>query len=203
MVIKAKFKTFKIIEMKKALTIPMILMACVLFSCQKETNVQPVTPTSLMASKKKAPISPPVTPAPVPAPVATVPVTDTVTSTLPVASIVTVGKWKITSYREGASSSTSKFSGYTFVFDQSGSIIVDNSGQKTFGTWLYLTASFYYGIPSYGYSPYGFNILLGAKKPLSLLSKNLFISKKTTTNLFVDSVNPTEDTHVTFARISN
>ncbi|TFF36115.1 hypothetical protein [Mucilaginibacter psychrotolerans] len=189
--------------MKNLFFIPVFMIACVLFSCQKEAKVNPSAPVSFMASNKKTPVGTPVTtPVPVPS-VPTIPVTDTVTSSLPVASIVTLGKWKVASYREGTSVSTSKFNGYTFVFDKSGAIVVDNNGQTTNGTWLYLTASFYYGIPTYGYSPYGFNILLGTKKPLSLLSKNLFISKKTTTNLYVDSVNPAEDTHVTLVKFSN
>ncbi|MBC7507833.1 MAG: hypothetical protein H7320_03650 [Ferruginibacter sp.] len=189
--------------MKNLFYIPVFMIACAFFGCQKDAKINPSAPVSLIASSKKTTVGTPLTTL-VPASSApTTPVTDTVTSSLPVASIVTQGKWKVASYREGTTVSTSKFDGYTFVFDKSGAIIVDNSGQTTTGTWLYLTASFYYGVPSYGYSPYGFNILLGTKKPLSLLSKNLFISKKTTTNLYVDSVNPAEDTHVTFVKFSN
>ncbi|AMR30514.1 hypothetical protein A0256_03295 [Mucilaginibacter sp. PAMC 26640] len=176
------------------------MVACALFSCQKDAKVNPSASVSVLESNKKKPVGVPVT---TPTPASPAPVTDTVTSPLPVASIVTKGKWKIALYREGTSASTSKFNGYTFVFDKSGAITVDNNGQITSGTWLFLTAIFYYGIPSYGYSPNGFKIFLGTKKPLSLLSKNLFVSKKTTTNVYMDSINPAEDTHFIFVKVSN
>jgi len=192
--------------MKTSITISMFAMAAILFSCTKETGVspQPVQNASAISSASGKPggsvAAPGVTPTPA-VPVA--PVTDTVTSALPIADIVTKGTWQVTSYFEGTSSATDKFKGYTFVFNPSGTLTASQNGKDTFGTWFYSTAVFYYGIPYYGSSPFGFNILLGTAKPLGLLSKNLFISKKTTTNVDMDSVNPAENAHVTFVKISN
>ncbi len=184
--------------MKKTITGTMLLMACLLFSCQKGANLKPQTTGGLTLNSGTNPgkvTTPPV--------VTIAPPTDTVTSKLPIGTLISVGVWKVTSYVEGTSNATDKFASYIFTFNNAGKITANQNGNLVFGTWVYLNAVFYYGIPIYGSSPDGFNVYLGTSRPLSLLSKNLFISKKTTTNFYLDSVNPTENGHVTFTKISN
>ena len=190
--------------MKKTISGTMLLIACLLLSCQKGANLKPVTAggsslnsggVSTGGGGPTKVTTPPVVTAPLPI--------DTVTSKLPIGSLITVGVWKVTSYIEGTSNATDKFASYTFTFDASGKITATQNGNITIGTWVYLNAVFYYGVPIYGSSPDGFNIYMGTAKPLSMLSKNLFISKKTTTNFYLDSVNPAENAHATFTKISN
>ncbi|WP_295801321.1 hypothetical protein [Mucilaginibacter sp.] len=185
--------------MKKIITSTMLIIACALTSCQKEQGLKPApaggsTLSGSGSKSTKVTVTPPVT---------TAPATDTVTSKLPIGSLITTGTWKVTSYFEGTQNATDKFSTYTFTFDASGKITANQSGKILTGTWLYQNAVFYYGVPIYGSSPDGFVINLGAVKPLSLLSKNLFISKKTTTDFFLSSVNPAENAHVRFSKIAN
>ena len=177
-------------------------MACLLFSCQK-SNLKPIgtggSPLggggSSVNGSGGTKVTPPV--------LVGIPPTDTVTSKLPIGSLITVGTWKVTSYIEKTLQGADKFASYTFTFDSTGKITASQNGKSLSGTWVYLNAVFYYGVPVYGSSPDGFNINLGAARPLSLLSKNLFISKKTTTNFYLSSINPVEDTHITFTKISN
>jgi hypothetical protein len=126
---------------------------------------------------------------------------DTTPSPLPIEDIITVGTWKVTNYVEGVENSTSKFSKFVFTFQPDGTMIANESGNITTGSWYYHPAIFYYGIPIYGSSPDGFNISIGTTRPLILLSKNLFISKKTSTTFYLDSINPAEDAHATFQKI--
>lgn len=175
----------------------MLLMACLLFGCQKGANLKPTSAggSSLNGGGGPSKVTPPL--------LVGIPPTDTVTSKLPIGSLITVGTWKVTSYIERTLQGADKFNSYSFTFDASGKITSNQNGKILSGTWVYLKAVFYYGIPVYGSSPDGFNVNLGTTRPLSLLSKNLFISKKTTTNFYLSSVNPVEDTHITFTKIAN
>jgi hypothetical protein len=121
---------------------------------------------------------------------------------LPVADIITVGRWKITSFVQGNDNLTSQFATYAFTFNSDGSMIVDESGNQTIGTWRYQDAIFYYGIPIYGSSPYGFTMTIGTQLPLIELDKNFFISKKTLTTIYIDSINPNENAHITLSRLA-
>ena len=191
----------------------MLLAVCLFTACQKGANLKPTTlagssvntgggtstgggGTSTGGGGKTGGGT--VTPPPAPS----IPI-DTVTSPLPIGTLITVGTWKVTRYMEGTQDGTKDFANYTFNFDATGKITAHQGGNSFFGTWLYVQAIFYYGIPIYGSSPDGFNISFGTARPLSLLGKNLFISKKTTTNFYLDSVNPAENTHVTFTKIAN
>jgi hypothetical protein len=127
---------------------------------------------------------------------------DTTTSPLPVADIITVGRWKITSFVQGNDNLTSQFATYAFTFNSDGSMIADESGNQTIGTWRYQDAIFYYGIPVYGSSPYGFTMTIGTQLPLIELDKNFFISKKTLTTIYIDSINPNENAHITLSRLA-
>lgn len=69
------------------------------------------------------------------------------------------------------------------------------------GRWYERITVFYYGIPSYGYGPDGFVMSFGIKRPLSLLSKNLFFTKKTAGSIYLDSVNPAENAHLVLIKI--
>jgi hypothetical protein len=179
--------------MKRKIVHAMLMMVTVsgMFSCQK--NSLPSTPPTGTATLSKGGTTPVVS---------LPPVIDTVTSPLPIGTLITTGKWKVTNYVEGAENSTAKFDAFVFTFSQNGQISADEKGTISTGSWVYLNAIFYYGIPIYGSSPDGFNIYIGTKRPLILLTKNLFISKKTTTNFYLDSVNPAENAHVTFTKIS-
>ncbi len=193
--------------MKRSITAAMLLAVCLFVSCQKGAYLKPTTTggttvntgggggTTTSGGGKTGGGT--VTP---PAP--TIPI-DTVSSPLPIGSLITVGTWKVTSYMEGVQNGTGDFANYTFNFDATGKITAHQGGNSFFGTWLYVNAVFYYGVPIYGSSPDGFNISFGTARPLSLLGKNLFISKKTTTNFYLDSVNPAENTHVIFTKIAN
>lgn len=127
---------------------------------------------------------------------------DTTTSSLPVADIITVGRWKLTSFVQGNDNLTSQFANYAFTFNSDGSMIADESGNQTIGTWHYQDAIFYYGIPVYGSSPYGFTMTIGTQLPLIELDKNYFISKKTLTTIYIDSINPNENAHITFSKLA-
>lgn len=127
---------------------------------------------------------------------------DTTTSQLPVASIITVGRWVITSYVQGNDNTTSQFANYIFTFNSDGSMVANDNGNLTTGIWHYQDAVFYYGIPVYGYSPYGFTMSIGTSLPLTSLNTNYFISKKTLTTIYIDSVNPNENAHITFSKLA-
>jgi hypothetical protein len=127
--------------------------------------------------------------------------TDTTTSLLPVADIITVGQWKVTSFVQGKDNTTSQFANYIFTFNNDGTVIADNRGTQTIGYWHYQEAVFYYGLPVYGSSPYGFTMNIGTSLPLISLNENFFISKKTLTTIYIDSINPNENAHVTFSKL--
>lgn len=127
---------------------------------------------------------------------------DTTTSQLPVADIITVGRWKVTSFVQGNDNLTSQFANYAFSFNSDGSMIADESGNQTIGYWHYQDAIFYYGIPVYGSSPYGFTMTIGTSLPLISLNENYFISKKTLTTIYIDSINPNENAHITLSKMA-
>jgi len=127
--------------------------------------------------------------------------TDTTTSQLPVADIVTVGKWKVSSFVQGKDNNTSQFSKYIFTFNTDGTMIADDNGDQTIGYWHYQEAIFYYGLPVYGSSPYGFTMTIGSSLPLTSLNENYFISKKTLTTIYIDSINPNENAHITLSKL--
>lgn len=81
-------------------------------------------------------------------------------------------------------------------------MIADDNGNQTIGYWHYLEAIFYYGIPVYGSSPYGFTMTIGSGLPLTSLNENYFISKKTLTIIYIDSINPNENAHITFSKLA-
>jgi hypothetical protein len=128
--------------------------------------------------------------------------TDTTTSQLPVADIITVGKWKITSFVQGNDNTTSQFANFLFTFNGDGTMIADDQTNSVTGFWHYQDAVFYYGIPVYGSSPYGFTMTIGTDLPLISLNENYFISKKTLTNIYIDSINPNENAHITFSKLA-
>lgn len=127
---------------------------------------------------------------------------DTTSSQLPVADIITVGRWKLTSFVQGNDNLTSQFAAYAFSFNSDGTMVADESGNQTIGTWHYQDAIFYYGIPVYGSSPYGFSMTIGTQLPLIELDKNYFISKKTLTTIYIDSINPNENAHITLSKMA-
>ena len=127
--------------------------------------------------------------------------TDTTTSQLPVQSIITTGRWKLTSFVQNNDNNTAQFANYAFTFNTDGSMVADN-GSQTVGYWHYQEAVFYYGLPVYGSSPYGLTMTIGAGLPLTLLNENYFVSKKTLTTVSIDSVNPNENAHITFSKLA-
>jgi hypothetical protein len=46
-------------------------------------------------------------------------------------------------------------------------------------------------------APYGFNKTIGTDHPLINLNENYFISKKTLTTVYIDSINPNENARIT------
>jgi hypothetical protein len=127
--------------------------------------------------------------------------TDTVTSQLPVAEIITVGKWKVSYFVQGNDNNTSDFANYIFTFNSDGTMIADDGSNQTMGGWHYQEAIFYYGIPVYGSSPYGFTMTIGTGLPLTMLNENYFISKKTLSTLYIDSINPNENAHIVLTKL--
>jgi hypothetical protein len=126
---------------------------------------------------------------------------DTVTSQLPVGEIITVGKWKVYSFVQGNDNNTLDFANYSFTFSSDGTMIADDGTSQTTGIWHYQDAIFYYGIPVYGSSPYGFTMTIGTGLPLTLLNENYFISKKTLGTLYIDSINPNENAHIIMVKL--
>jgi hypothetical protein len=127
---------------------------------------------------------------------------DTTTSLLPVGDIITAGRWKVTSFVQGNDNNTSQFAGYSFTFNSDGTMIADDNVSQTSGYWHYQEAVFYYGVPVYGSSPYGFTMTIGSGLPLSSLNENYFISKKTLTTIYIDSINPNENAHITLSKLA-
>lgn len=127
---------------------------------------------------------------------------DTTTSRLPIADIITVGRWKLTSFVQGNDNTTSQFANYIFTFNSDGTMIANENGNLTTGIWHYQDAIFYYGVPVYGSSPYGFTMSIGTSLPLTSLNENFFISKKTLTTIYIDSINPNENAHITFSKMA-
>jgi hypothetical protein len=127
--------------------------------------------------------------------------TDTVTSQLPVGEIIAVGKWKVSSFVQGNDNNTSDFAPYVFTFNSDGTMIADDGVSQTVGGWHYQEAIFYYGIPIYGSSPYGFTMTIGSGLPLTMLNENYFISKKTLTSIYIDSINPNENAHIVLTKL--
>jgi hypothetical protein len=179
--------------MKKSIAGTMLLMACLFASCQKGANLTPAGAPALANGGK------PTIPAVVPLSV----LTDTVTSKLPIGDLISTGTWKVSSYVELLSNGTKKFDGYTFTFNKAGVVTANQNGILSNGTWVFTIPYFYYGVIWGGGSPDGFNIYMGISKPLGLLSKNLFVSKKTTTDVYLKSVNPAEGALITLTKISN
>ena len=128
--------------------------------------------------------------------------TDTTTSQLPVAQIITIGKWKVTSFVQGNDNTSSQFANYSFTFNSDGTMMADDKVSQTIGSWHYQDAVFYYGIPVYGSSPYGFTMTIGTDLPLINLNENYFISKKTLTTIYIDSINPNENAHITLSKLA-
>ena len=52
-----------------------------------------------------------------------------------VASTMSVGNWGVTYYLDNNLDQTSKFAGYTFVFDVNGSVTATKTGSAVNGTW--------------------------------------------------------------------
>lgn len=127
---------------------------------------------------------------------------DTTTSQLPVGNIITAGRWKVTSFVQNKDNTTSQFANYIFTFNSDGTMIADENGNQTIGYWHYQEAVFYYGIPVYGSSPYGFTMNIGSSLPLISLNENYFISKKTLTTIYIDSINPNENAHITLSKMA-
>jgi hypothetical protein len=127
---------------------------------------------------------------------------DTTTTQLPVADIITVGRWKVTSFVQGNDNTTTQFANYVFTFNSDGTMVADESGNQTIGYWHYQEAIFYYGLPVYGSSPYGFTMTIGSSLPLTSLNENYFISKKTLTTIYIDSINPNENAHITLSKMA-
>jgi hypothetical protein len=178
--------------MKKSIAGTMLLIACLFASCQKGANLTPAGAPALGNGGK--PTIPAVVPVSVP--------TDTVTSKLPIGDLISTGTWKVSSYVELLSNGTKKFDGYTFTFSKAGVVTSNQNGVLSNGTWVFTVPNFYYGYIFYPGAPDGFNVYLGTSRPLSLLSKNLFVSKKTTTNIYLKTVNPAEGIEITLAKIS-
>lgn len=126
---------------------------------------------------------------------------DTTSSSLPVQEIITLGKWKVIYFVQGHDDLGSDFDNYVFTFNSDGSMIADDHGNQTTGSWRYQEAVFYYGIPVYGSSPYGFTMSIGSEFPLMHLNENYFVSKKTLTTIYIDSVNPNENAHLIFSKL--
>lgn len=127
---------------------------------------------------------------------------DTTTSQLPVEDIITSGRWKVTSFVQGHDDNTSDFVNYIFTFNSDRTLIADDNGNQTIGFWHNQEAIFYYGIPVYGSSSYGFTMSIGSTLPLTMLNENYFISKKTLTTMYIDSINPNENAHITLSKLA-
>ena len=128
------------------------------------------------------------------------PAPTTTPTSLSISEVVTNGTWKIYSYTEKTENSTKKFDNISFTFSSNLSLTAQDGSKATTGSWYAAQAIFYYGVPAYGSNPNGFFLNLGSSLPLTLLSKNFFVSFKGLTTFTLESINPQEDTHVTFTR---
>jgi hypothetical protein len=182
--------------MKKSIAGTMLLLACLFASCQKGANQGPIVagPTTLKAGGNSKPVViPPVVIPPIPI--------DNVASSLPIGDLISVGTWKVGSYFEKTKDKTDQFAAYTFTFTKTGQIRTNLNGIFEDGNWIDLTSNFYYGVPVDATSN-GFRIVFYTL-PLATLANNLYISKKTTTNFYLKSINPAEARQITFIKISN
>ena len=176
--------------MKKSLVyfLSILIAASITVTSCKKSQDLPVAPVDTQVALSKGAGT-----------VAAAPPSDTTTSLLPISQILNIGTWKVTAYVEGIENSSLQFLNFNFTFKDDGTMIADEKGKFTYGTWKPVVANFYYGNPI-GSNPDGFNIIIGSKRPLILMGKNLFIRKKTLTTVYLDSVNPAENAHMTLSR---
>jgi len=122
-------------------------------------------------------------------------------TSLPLADVVTVGTWKVTSCIEKKDNTTRDFSNFTFTFLNDGTLIANDGTETTTASWRSAPAIFYYGLPVYEYTSDGFFLAIGNGLPLSLISKNFSVAFKGVSTFTLGSINPTEDAHVTFTKL--
>ena len=102
------------------------------------------------------------------------------------------GTWKVTLFSERGNDETTDFSGYTFTFNDNGTLVVVKNAITTTGSW------------SYNSSSNKFNIDLGIKsdlnKPLGELTDDWKIISKTDTGLSLTDDNPASAEFLTFSK---
>lgn len=106
--------------------------------------------------------------------------------------IVTSGSWRVTLFTDSGNDETSDFSGYTFSFNDNGTISAVKNGLTQNGTWSVNTSS------------NKFNIDLGPKvdtnKPLGELTDDWKILSSSNTEIRLGDDNTTSNEFLTFTK---
>lgn len=106
--------------------------------------------------------------------------------------IVTSGTWKVTLFTDSGNNETTDFNGYTFTFNDGGTLTAVKSGVSKTGTW------------SVSSSSNKFNIDLGPKidtnKPLGELTDDWKILARSATEIRLTDDNATSNEFLTFTK---
>jgi hypothetical protein len=106
--------------------------------------------------------------------------------------VATSGSWRITLFTDSGNDETSDFSGYSFIFNTSGSVTAVKNGISQTGTWSVNTSS------------NKFNIDLGPKvdtnKPLGELTDDWKIISTSETVIQLEDDNSASNERVTFTK---
>jgi hypothetical protein len=109
-----------------------------------------------------------------------------------VSQAVTSGNWRVSHFSERGNDETSDFNGYSFLFNNDGSVSVTKNGITTSGTW------------SVGNSSRKFNIDLGPKidanKPLGELTDDWQILSNSATEIRLTDDNSSSSEFLTFTK---
>jgi major membrane immunogen (membrane-anchored lipoprotein) len=109
---------------------------------------------------------------------------DTLTTT----NIVTAGTWRVSYFNEENDDNSADFSGYTFTFEDNGTMTATKNGVTETGTWSTQdnTTEFY--------------MTIGNSKPLTDLSSGWTIIEKTETSIKLKDDNAAKNEQVYFTK---
>jgi hypothetical protein len=112
---------------------------------------------------------------------------------------ITVGQWKVTSYREKTEDKTDIYNGFSFVFKEDGSVTATSSNETISGSWSASDAtSSYYGAPPASAT---FTINIGGSGKFTKINKSWDVNTSTTnTDLKLDNKEPLQDEHLEFVQ---
>lgn len=122
----------------------------------------------------------------------------TTAATIDLKTVMPVGSWSISSFRQRTEDKSSGFKNMSFVFSADGTATATQNGVLTKGTWAYSPAVTYYG----GNGLASITINMGQSKPFDRLTETWNVnSASTSSSLQLDHKEPAEDEHVSFVKL--